>query len=171
MIYFMRHGESQANADGIFAGPSYKAPLTDRGRSQAQLEGARIKNQGITFDRIISSPIERAKETAELLAMAAECDPGCITYDERLAEYDMGELSGKPKADVNARERTSAAGAEDPVLFQARVLSCLEEINPLPGNTLVVAHAGVAGIIEATRIGSDIRDFYMKATLTHELLN
>lgn len=98
MIYFMRHGESQANAEGIFAGPSYHAPLTDLGRSQAQHEGVRIKNQGITFDRIISSPIERAKETAELLAMAAECDPGCITYDERLAEYDMGELSGKPKA-------------------------------------------------------------------------
>lgn len=160
MIYFMRHGESQANADGIFAGPSYSAPLTDQGKSQAQLEGARIRNQGITFDRIISSPIERAKETAELLAMAAGCDPGCITYDERLAEYDMGALSGQPKAGVGARERTGAAGAENPVLFQARVLNCLKDINKLPGNTLVVAHAGVAGIIEATRLSTDIRDFY-----------
>jgi broad specificity phosphatase PhoE len=160
MIYFMRHGESQANADGVFAGPTYSAPLTDQGKSQAQLEGARIKNQGITFDRIISSPIERAKETAELLAQAAECDPGCITYDKRLAEYDMGALSGQPKANVDARQRTSAEGAEDPVLFQARIIDCLKEISTLPGNTLVVAHAGVAGIIEATRIGSDIRDFY-----------
>jgi broad specificity phosphatase PhoE len=89
MIYFMRHGESQANADSVFAGPSYKAPLTELGKSQAQLEGARIKSQGITFDRIIASPIERAKETAELLADAAGCNPGCITYDERLVEYDM----------------------------------------------------------------------------------
>lgn len=72
----------------------------------------------------------------------------------------MGALSGKPKAGVGARQRTSADGAEDPVLFQARVLDCLKEVSKLPGNTLVVAHAGVASIIEATRLGSDIRDFY-----------
>ncbi len=160
MIYFMRHGESQANAEGIFAGPSYPAPLTEQGRSQAWSEGARIKSQGITFDRIISSPIARARETTELFAKAAGCNPECITYDERLAEYDMGTLSGQPKAGVDARQRTGAAGAEDPLLFQTRILDCLKDINKLPGDTLVVAHAGVAGIIEATRQGSDIRDFY-----------
>ena len=66
----MRHGESQANTDGVFAGPSYQAPLTKLGQSQAQLEGARVKSEGITFDRIVASPITRAKQTAELLAEA-----------------------------------------------------------------------------------------------------
>lgn len=43
MIYFMRHGESQANADGVFAGPSYQAPLTDLGKSQQSLKANGLK--------------------------------------------------------------------------------------------------------------------------------
>lgn len=156
----MRHGESHANADGVFAGPSYSAPLTEQGRLQAQAEGARIKRQNVTFDRIVSSPIERAKETAEIIAKAIGFDLHSIVFDKRLSEYDMGALSGQPKAGVTPRQRTSAAGAEDPAQFQARVLECLREMSTLPGNTLIVAHVGVAGIIQATELGTDIRDFY-----------
>lgn len=160
MIYFLRHGQSQANADGLFAGPTYQAPLTGQGREQARLEGERIKAEGIVIDRIIASPIERAKDTAEIIATAIGFDVSKIQYDARLAEYDMGALSGKPKEGVSPRQRTSAEGAEDPKAFQNRVMTCLKELAQLPGNTLVVGHAGVAGIIEATRLGSDLRDFY-----------
>jgi broad specificity phosphatase PhoE len=160
MIYFMRHGQSQANADGVFAGPSYPSPLTEQGRVQARSESERLRAEGIVIDRIITSPVERAKDTAEIIAQAAGLDVSSIQYDSRLVEYDMGALSGKPKAGIGPRQRTSASDAEDPIVFQARVMACLEDIHALSGNTLVVAHAGVAGIIEATRIGSDLRDFY-----------
>lgn len=160
MIYFLRHGQSQANADGVFAGPTYHAPLTKQGREQARLEGERIKAEGMVINLIVSSPIERAKETAEIIARAIGFDVSKIQYDARLAEYDMGALSGKPKKGVSPRQRTSADGAEDPKVFQNRVMTCMQEIASLPGNTLVVGHAGVAGIIEATRLGSDLRDFY-----------
>jgi broad specificity phosphatase PhoE len=160
VIYFIRHGQSQANADGVFAGPAYYAPLTAQGREQARAEGERLRAEGLVFDHIIASPIERAKDTAVILANAIGFDVSKIQYDARIAEYDMGMLSGKPKEGVVPRQLTNAKGAEDPAVFQARITACLNEAASLPGNTLVVAHAGVAGMIEATRLGTDIRDFY-----------
>lgn len=160
MLYFIRHGESQANVDKIFAGPGYPAPLTTVGRQQARSEAARLKAEDIHFGHIISSPIKRAKDTALIIAEGVNFNLANIVYDLRLAEYDMGDLSGKSMVDVTPLQRVSANNAENPQHFQSRVRAVLDEASKLPGNTLLVSHAGVGRIIEASRIGMAPSRFY-----------
>jgi len=67
VIYLVRHGESQANVDVVFAGRHTNSPLTKKGREQAHTEGERLLSEGIVIDRIITSGAERAVHTAEIL--------------------------------------------------------------------------------------------------------
>jgi len=83
-----------------------------------------------------------------------------IKHDSRLAEYDLGELDGKSAIGVTATQRVNAEGAENPVVFQRRVTSCIEDIEKLKGNTLLVSHDGVGRIIKATKLGIEPHRFY-----------
>ena len=65
-LLFIRHGESEANLRGVFAGGDDDTPLTDIGRGQAIKAGRSIFGEKI--DAIISSPLSRTKETAQLVA-------------------------------------------------------------------------------------------------------
>lgn len=162
MFYFVRHGESQANVDNIFAGPGYPAPLSSLGRAQATAAGNELKNKGIVVDYIIASSMGRAKETATIIADTIGFDPANIQYDDRLVEHDMGSLNGKTMEGITTGHQiVEADGAEDPRAFQRRVLGSLRDLATLSGNVLIVSHGGVGRIIEATRINlKDLRDFY-----------
>ncbi len=63
----LRHGESVGNAESRWQGQA-DFPLTDRGRSQAQALADRWKREKMKFDYVISSPLSRARETAEIIA-------------------------------------------------------------------------------------------------------
>ncbi len=63
-LYLIRHGESEANADGTHSGWS-PVNLTDRGRAQA--EGTRRLLEGVSFDRIYVSDVRRAQQTTQIL--------------------------------------------------------------------------------------------------------
>jgi probable phosphoglycerate mutase len=160
MLYFVRHGESQANIDEIFAGPDYYAPLTDNGRNQATQAALRLKVDSIMFDTIIASPIERARDTAIIIAEGIGFNVDDIRYDKRLVEYDMGTLSGQSMIDVTPLERVTADDAEDPTTFKDRIVAVLEDASKLPGNTLLVSHAGVGRMIEVIRNGVEPSRFY-----------
>jgi probable phosphoglycerate mutase len=160
MIYFVRHGQSQANVDKVFAGPHLFAPLTVFGRKQAEEEGRRMLDEKIHIDHIIASPIERAHETAQIIARTIGYDPNDIQIDPRWAEYDMGELSGQAMEGVTPAERVSALNAEEPKAFQARVRAALDDAATFEGNVLIVSHAGVGRMIEATKQGLDPAHFY-----------
>ena len=160
MIYLVRHGESQANVDVVFAGRHTNSPLTKKGREQAHSESERLLGEGIVIDRIITSGVERAVHTAEIIAAVIEMNPKDIKHDSRLAEYDLGELDGKSAVGVTSAERVNAKGAENPVVFQRRVMSCMKDIEKLTGNTLLVSHDGVGRIIKATKLGIEPRRFY-----------
>ena len=160
MIYLVRHGESQANVDVVFAGRHTNSPLTKKGREQAHTEGERLLSVGIVIDRIITSGAERAVHTAEIIAAVIEMNLEDIKHDSRLAEYDLGELDGKSAIGITAAQRVSAQDAEDPVEFQRRVTSCIEDIEKLTGNTLLVSHDGVGRIIKATKLGIEPHRFY-----------
>ena len=151
MIYFIRHGESQANVDDVFSGPD--AQLTDNGRQQANNAGEEIKNNEIIIDRIISSTYDRSIDTAKIIAEIIGFDTDKIQYDHRLVEYNCGVLTDKPRSSATSQELTSAEGAEDPYLFQNRVMKSFIEIKNLSGNTLIISHAGVGSMINATKLG------------------
>jgi probable phosphoglycerate mutase len=138
----------------------YPAQLTENGRNQAKIAGEKIKTDGVIIDRIICSPMQRAKDTATIIADVIGFDKDKIVYNPKLVEYNMGELSRKPMEGVTTQQRVTAKGAEDPYKFQERVMSTLREIRYLSGNSLVVCHAGISRIFEVTKKGLDPMNFY-----------
>ncbi len=89
-ITLLRHGESLANAGGIHQGQA-DFELSELGLAQGRALAARWKREGVTFDRIISSPLLRARQTAELIATALHIP---VEFDPNWMERDIGELSG-----------------------------------------------------------------------------
>lgn len=155
-IYFLRHGESAANVAQVFAGQKEDSDLTELGIEQAKSAGKLLQNSGI--HRIISSRLIRAAKTAEIVAQSLGIDT--IEFDDRLSEYDMGILTGTPRRKVTSHELVSAEGAENATAFQERVLSLLREVKNSRDNILLVSHAGVGRIIEASREGLSPDVFY-----------
>lgn len=85
-IYIVRHGETEANKKGYLQGWS-NDPLNENGILLAQLTGRGMK--GIRFDHCISSPLSRAKETAEIiLRESGNSIP--VSFDDRIKEMNFG---------------------------------------------------------------------------------
>ena len=89
-IYIVRHGETEANKNGYLQGWT-DVPLNENGRIIAELTGRGIK--GIRFDHCISSPLIRAKETAEIL-LRESGNSASISFDDRIKEMNFGSLEG-----------------------------------------------------------------------------
>lgn len=90
MLILARHGQTAANAAGALLGRS-DLPLTDLGERQAAAVGAALRG----VDRVISSPLQRARRTAEAIGRPVE-------IDDRWIEVDYGDFEGQPLSDVPA---------------------------------------------------------------------
>ena len=89
MLYIVRHGQTAQNREKRLLGRS-DPPLDKTGEAQAVRLGERFRAAGIVFDRVYSSPLRRALQTARLIA--GEGVP--IVTDERLIEMDYGPYEG-----------------------------------------------------------------------------
>ncbi|MFR7798117.1 MAG: histidine phosphatase family protein [Collinsella sp.] len=88
-LYLVRHGQTELNVQNILQG-GHDSPLTARGREQALATRAAFEARGVTFDRVYSSPLGRARHTAELIA-----GEGCsIELVDDLREWHLGSLEG-----------------------------------------------------------------------------
>ena len=90
-IIFLRHGQAKNNTERILAGRTEGIPLTDTGIKQAEHTAQLLAEMNISA--IYSSPIERAKHTAEIAGKHNSLD---VTIDDRLNELDMGKFTGMP---------------------------------------------------------------------------
>ena len=116
-IYIVRHGETNANESGRLQGWS-DDPLNENGRRLAVITGCALK--GIHFDCCISSPLSRAKETAEILLRESGNDLQIYT-ENRIMEVNMGQWERK-KFRPGEREMEEHRIREfftDPFLFGA----------------------------------------------------
>jgi broad specificity phosphatase PhoE len=91
VIYVVRHGETNANVNGYLQGWT-NDPLNENGRKLAEITGRGM--QGIKFDCCISSPLTRAKETAEIILRESGNDIP-IQFDERIKEINLGDWERK----------------------------------------------------------------------------
>lgn len=92
MLYIVRHGQTHKNKQKLLQGRS-NTPLNDEGRSQALEVGAKLNEMGIKPEKLYSSPLIRAVETAELIGSACAGDAEVHT-DDRLIEMDYGPFEG-----------------------------------------------------------------------------
>jgi len=94
-IIFLRHGQAKNNTERILAGRTKGIPLTEIGIKQAEHTAELLEHMNISA--IYSSPIQRAKHTAEIVA---EHNSLNVTIDERLIELDMGKFTGIPYDEI-----------------------------------------------------------------------
>jgi probable phosphoglycerate mutase len=86
-LYFVRHGESEANLARIFSNRGFKHPLTPRGVAQAQALATHLAGHSIA--QIFSSPLQRAVQTADTLSQAFGAP---VEITAALREWDVGIL-------------------------------------------------------------------------------
>jgi len=160
MIYFVRHGLSEANVKKVFAGQKDNSPLVDEGREQAKQTANEILKENIKIDKIVSSPSIRALETAQIIASILAFNEKDIIIDNRINEYDMGSLSGTPWHTISSSILIKTENAEDVNLFKDRIVECIEELNKFEGNVLLVSHGGVGRMLETLKENKDPGFFY-----------
>ena len=104
--FIMRHGESEHNLKAIATkdNDTFPSSLTETGRAQAKAGAEILKDAGITH--IVVSPLTRTCETAAIAAETLGLNPEMISQDERLREFDFGDLNGKSIADFIAYRDT-----------------------------------------------------------------
>jgi 2,3-bisphosphoglycerate-dependent phosphoglycerate mutase len=95
-ITLLRHGESLGNYEGRHQGQA-DFPLTERGRMQTHALVARWKAEQKSFERIISSPLARAKETAEIISAELKLP---VDFDPLWMERDNGLMAGLSPEEV-----------------------------------------------------------------------
>jgi broad specificity phosphatase PhoE len=89
-IYIVRHGETDANKKGFAQGWT-DDPLNDNGRILAKITGQGMKD--IHFDQCISSPLIRARETAEIILRESD-NSVSVSFDDRIKEMNFGSFEG-----------------------------------------------------------------------------
>ena len=94
-IIFLRHGQAKNNIERILTGRTPGVPLTETGIDQAEKAAKFLEQMNISA--IYSSPIERARHTAEIVGKHNSLD---VTIDDRLIELDMGKFTGVPYDEI-----------------------------------------------------------------------
>ena len=147
-IYVARHGQTQWNAENKICGRT-DLPLTALGLAQAEELADKVEK--LDIDLILSSPMLRARQTAQ--ASAARLDVA-IEIDDRLIEQDYGIYEGADRYTPGflANKRQFACrypGGESMFQVAARVYSLLEDLKVrYPGkNILLVCHGGICRVI------------------------
>lgn len=172
--YTLRHGESEKNVTSVVT-DDYDAPypLTAKGIEDVRRSAADLKGK---IDIIISSPVLRARETAELVAVELGMKTTDIVIDEQIKETEHGIYEGKPLADYLEKYPTDMTKFEskpeggeswnDMRMRMGKFMYSLEEkyqdkriLIVSHGDPLSMLHAAVAGLSKEV-IVETYRDTY-----------
>lgn len=97
-LLLIRHGRTDANATGVLAGRSPGVALDEVGRTSTQALAKRL--EGVNIARVVSSPLERTRETAQILFQ----DRQDVEIDDRLLECDYGDWQGAKLSELAVNE-------------------------------------------------------------------
>lgn len=145
-VYLVRHGQSEWNVLRLTQGQTRHPRLTELGREQAGSAADRIaadlERTGRDVDRIVTSDLVRAVQTAEIIAARLG---GALGYDVRLREQDLGTLEGcdydqtwAAAEEMDWSDPTvPVAGGESSMDVYERMGSVLDEVDPADVTVLV----------------------------------
>lgn len=169
-IYFVRHGQSVDNASPVFQ--SVSSPLSGKGIGQAKSIAERLSN--ISFEVLIASPVQRAKETAEHIADKTGKN---ITFSDLFVErIKPREIDGKTWTDENANKMwqawektlyTSGSRVSDGENYDdtvVRVDKALAFLEQRPESTMAVVTHGyfLRAIVARVLLGENLTGQIMK---------
>ena len=152
-LILVRHGESEWNRAGRIQG-QVNSPLTDLGIDQAK--AIRDHLSGILLNQeleIYTSPLDRAIQTAEIIAQGIDHPISKIIIEERLNDFSLGEISGTfgwdkvaeifpEQAQLRLQDpmRFHPSGGESGAEFEARLRSLLEDLMDEGALKMMVSH-------------------------------
>ena len=139
MIYLVRHGETEWNRLRLLQGQT-DIPLSEEGAEEIRRQAMRLKEIGFQVDHIVTSPLKRAAQTAQILADIIGYT-GQIQVNDDLKERCFGKAEGLSLAkplDVN----DPAYEAEPMESLQLRIRRALESCDPME-DWLLVTHGGL----------------------------
>ena len=150
-IYLARHGETAWSLSGQHTGLT-DLPLTPRGECNARRLGERLK--ALQFDRVFTSPLQRAKRTCELAGFGSTAE-----VDRDLVEWDYGEYEGLRTADIRARHpgwelfRDGFPGGESFEEVGARADRVVNRVRSVDGAVLLFSSGHFLRVLTARWLG------------------
>jgi glucosyl-3-phosphoglycerate phosphatase len=154
-LILVRHGQSTYNAQARLQGQA-DPPLSDAGRAEAELIKRAVN--GFPADRVLTSDLRRASETAAILGFPE------ARRDPRFREIDVGAWAGRPLAEFEDEREMAwrggpahAADGESWDDMRARVGAAVDELVAAGGSWLVVCHGGAVRAALSHVTGADPR--------------
>jgi len=168
-IIFLRHGQATNNTQRILAGRTTGIPLTEKGIDQAEKAAKFLEEMNIST--IYSSPIERAKDTAEIVGKHNSID---VRIDDRLIELDMGKFTGMPYDEIfsshgnvfmkfyNGELEIAHNGVETFADVKKRVLGMVDHVieNHPDENVVLVTHMDPIKAMLSTIVSFSAENLY-----------
>ncbi|MFM8519780.1 MAG: histidine phosphatase family protein [Solirubrobacterales bacterium] len=158
-LVLLRHGETEWTISRRHTGRT-DIELTEAGREEARTAGGRLA--GMEFERVVTSPLDRAVETCSLAGFGA----GAAT-DEALVEWDYGEYEGLTTVEIQKAKpgwslfEDGCPGGETASEVGARVDPLVTAAREGEGNWLFVAHGHVLRVVGARWVGLSAEDGVM----------
>ena len=150
-VFLIRHGETGWSLSGQHTGMT-DIPLTENGRTMPRLLAPILAK--VTFARIFTSPLKRARETCELAGLGERAE-----IDHDLVEWNYGDYEGLTTKEIQAKTpgwmlfRDGCPGGDGPEDVARRVDSVIGRVRAVEGDVALFAHGHVFRVFVARWIG------------------
>ena len=151
IVYLARHGETAWSLSGQHTGLT-DLPLTEHGKHTARKLGERLR--GLTFAKVFTSPLQRARRTCELAGFGAVAE-----IDPDLVEWDYGQYEGRRGADIRAERpgwnlfHDGCPGGESPEQVSARADRVVKRVRAIQGDVLLFTSGHFIRVLTALWLG------------------
>ena len=151
LVVLLRHGDTEWSVAGRHTGRT-DVPLLESGRDAARSVGPLLG--GVRFARVLSSPLARARETAELAGLGAD-----LETDADLSEWDYGDYEGITTEEIREQRpgwdlwTDGCPGGEDAADVAVRVTRVLANVADAPAPVALVAHGHLLRALAARWCG------------------
>ena len=153
IVYLARHGETAWTISHQHTGRT-DLPLTAQGEIEAARLGERL--EGLTFARVLTSPLQRAVRTCELAGFGSTAE-----VEADLLEWNYGAYEGRTSADIHTERpdwqlfRDGCPGGESPAQVGARADRVAERVRAIGGTTLLFSSGHFLRVFAARWLGLD----------------
>jgi broad specificity phosphatase PhoE len=154
IVYLARHGETAWTLSGQYTGLT-DLPLTERGERNARRLEERLR--GLSFTRVFTSPLQRARRTCELAGFGAVAE-----IDPDLVEWNYGDYEGQRTAEIRAKRpgwelfRDGCPRGESPAEAAARADRVVSRIRAVLGNVLLFSSGHFIRVLATRWIGLEV---------------
>ena len=151
VAYLARHGETAWSLSGQHTGLT-DLPLTGRGERNARRLAVRL--QGLSFKKVFTSPLQRARRTCELAGFGDRAE-----IDRDLLEWNYGEYEGRRTEEIHAERpdwqlfRDGCPGGESPEQVGERADRVVKRVREIRGNVLIFSSGHILRVLGARWLG------------------